>query len=359
MCIPYSTRTREEEFLSEEVNTGRSSVRSTRGGTHRARKRKARRARRATPKSVTTWRNRAVLTAAVVLGVLLVGVLAYATYAYFSVGAKLAPAKVEREAIDLVLDKQPVLADPNSGYTYVLLLGNDSTSGTTRSDTILLARLSKKDKSVLLLSIPRDTRTEVPGHGITKINHASSYGGVPLQIQTVQAFTGLPVNHYVQVDFVGFASIVDALGGIDMYVDRPVDYGQGIIVGVGMQHLNGAKALSVVRNRKAYADGDFGRIRTQQAFLSAVARKAAGERNFPRIASVINAAASHMKTDLSVAEIVGLFSEYRSAATKDIPSYTIPATTGTISGVSYVLPKEAETAALLEAIKRGEFPSKE
>ncbi|MCE5191383.1 MAG: LCP family protein [Actinomycetia bacterium] len=327
---------------------------SGRSGKHRQQK-----SRRARPKPARTLKKKEIIAVAAVLGTLVVGVLAFLAYEYFSVGAKLAPARVERKAIEAVLDDAPALGDPNSGYSYILLLGNDSTSGNTRTDTILLARLSSADKSVLLLSIPRDTRTEVPGHGVTKVNHASAYGGVPLTIETVQKLTGLPVNHYVQVDFVGFASIVDALGGIDMYVDRPVDYGQGIIVGTGMQHLNGAKALSVVRNRQAYSNGDFGRIKTQQAFLSAVARKAAAERNFSRLTSVMNAGANHVKTDMSVADIVALFGEYRGAASKEIPSYTIPATTGTISGVSYVIPKAEEMKALLEAIQRGEFPSEE
>ncbi|MHB1340855.1 MAG: LCP family protein [Coriobacteriia bacterium] len=336
------------------AKTVQSRSRSTRGpGRHRAT-----RARKSAGSPVSRRNKRSLRVGAAVVGLLLLGLLSYAAYAYFSVGAKLAPAKVERQAIERVLDEEPVIGDPNAGFSYVLLLGNDSTSGNTRTDTILLARLSEKDGSVLLLSIPRDTRTEVPGYGTTKINHASAYGGVPLTIETVKGFTGLPVNHYMQVDFVGFESIVDALGGIDMYVERPVDYGQGVIVAAGMQHLNGAKALSVVRNRKAYADGDFGRIRQQQAFLSAVARKAASERNFSRIASIIGASADHVRTDLSIAEIVSLFGDYRGAASKDIPSYTIPSTTGTISGVSYVIPKEDETRALLEAIGRGEFPAK-
>lgn len=331
-------------------NGERTRSRSGRAGKHRQQK-----SRRPRPKSARSL-NKKLIVVVAILGTLVVGVLAFVAYEYFSVGAKLAPAKVERKAIEAVLDEAPALGDPNGGYSYILLLGNDSTNGNTRTDTILLARLSSADKSVLLLSIPRDTRTEVPGHGITKINHASAYGGVPLTIETVQNFTRLPVNHYIQVDFVGFASIVDALGGIDMYVDRPVDYGQGIIVGTGMQHLNGAKALSVVRNRKAYSNGDFGRIKSQQAFLSAVARKAAAERNFSRLTNVMNAGANHVKTDMSVADVVSMFGEYRGAASKDIPSYTIPATTGTISGVSYVIPKVDEMKALLDAIQRGEFP---
>ena len=291
---------------------------------------------------------------------LAIGVLAYLGYTYASVSSKLAPEPEERERIAEVLDNPPHRPSGPTGpeFTYILLLGNDSRSvhSQARTDTIILARLSKSDGSVALLSIPRDTRTEVPGHGVTKINHAGAYGGVPLAIETVKRFTGLPVDHYVQVNFRGFKTIVDMLGGVDMYVDRPVDYGQGIVVDTGMQHLNGTQALAVVRNRKAYPEGDFARVRNQRAFLAAVARKALTTGQLTSLPGILAETSDNIDTDLSIAEITSIARRYGRALQEDAPGYTVPGSTATLGGVSYVIPDDDAASALFEAIGRGETP---
>lgn len=279
---------------------------------------------------------------------------AYAFYRYFDVRGNIAPPKVERKKIAVALDQTPK-KEPDA-FTYVLLLGNDTRrpGAWARSDTILLARLSNKDKSVLLLSIPRDTRVPVPGHGMTKINHASAYGGAALEIETVKKFTGLPVNHYVQIDFDGFDTAVDAMGGVDMYVDRRIATPSGW-VGPGVAHLNGAAALTVVRNRK-YADGDFSRARNQQRFLSAVFKKLAAGRDPGQLARIATLVSDQVETDMTMIQMLDFFKAYKSAANSDIPAYTVPGRATSIDGVSYVLPNEAEARALFEAIKRGETP---
>lgn len=291
---------------------------------------------------------------------LVVGIAAYIVYTYVSVSSKLAPEEEERKRIEQVLDEpaRPPRGTTAPEFTYVLLLGNDSLGGQSqaRTDTIILARLSASDRSVVLLSIPRDTRTEVPGYGVTKINHAGAYGGVPLAIETVKLFTGLPVHHYVQLNFAGFKTIVDMLGGIDMYVDRPVNYGQGIVVDTGMQHLNGTQALAVVRNRKAYPEGDFARARNQRAFLSAVARKAAAADQLTKLPRLLAESADNIGTDLSIADITSLVRTYGEALQGDTPGYTVPGSTATIGGVSYVITDDGAASALFQAIGRGETP---
>lgn len=284
-----------------------------------------------------------------------VGALAaYALYGYAQVRDDIAPPEAERAKISRALSEPPrPQRDP---YTYVLLLGNDARSPGTRarSDTILIARLSSLDKSVLLLSIPRDTRVPVAGKGMTKINHASAYGGVALQIDTVRKFTGLPINHYVQIDFAGFGAAVDAIGGVDMYLDRQISTREGWI-GPGVEHLDGAAALSVVRNR-GYSDGDFSRVRTQQRFLTAVMKKLAIERDPARIARYVSIVSSEIETDMTMGEMLDFLRAFRSAAGANIPSYTVPGSPARVDGVSYVIPDEAGARALFESIKRGETP---
>jgi LCP family protein required for cell wall assembly len=294
-----------------------------------------------------------------VLSVIVVAV-GYAVYGYLAVGAKLSPGTEDLKRIEAVLDSPPEQSVETTAavFTYILLLGEDrhGSAARARSDTIILARLSEADHSVALLSIPRDTRTRVPGYGLTKINHAAAYGGAPLAIETVKAFTGLPVNHYVLIDFDGFKTIVDLLGGVDMYLDRPVNYGQGVVVGTGMQHLDGSRALAVVRNRKAYPEGDFARARNQRALLSAIARKASAVENLAVLPRILMDSADRIETDLSIGEITSLLRRYRDALQGDLPGCTVPGTSETIAGVSYVVADESAARTLFDAIRRGEPP---
>lgn len=291
--------------------------------------------------------------------VVLAAAIAYAVYTYLGTSRSLAPSAEIRDELATVLDERPAPGTEGEQFTYVLMLGDDRRPGQSRarSDTIVLARLDSQNQSMLLLSIPRDTRVNVPGYGMTKINHAAAYGGAPLAIRTVKEFTGLPVHHYALIDFAGFGSVVDALGGVEMKVERPTRTTDGRLVEPGVHLLDGTEALAVVRNRKGHADGDFGRIRAQQAFLSAMARRAAQPANATRLPSVVQTAAGHLETDLSLRQITSLVMEYRTAAGGDMPGYTVPGSTGRIDGVSYVIPDEARANALFAAIARGETPS--
>jgi LCP family protein required for cell wall assembly len=264
---------------------------------------------------------------------------------------------MDREAVAAVLDAPPDLNSTESTDTgtYVLLLGNDrrASQGWARSDTIMLARLDAKTDSVSMVSIPRDTRVEVPGHGTTKINHASSYGGPALAIQTVKLFTGLPVHHYVQVDFEGFEQIVNAVGGVRINVRVPVKAGDRVLVSAGLQTLNGKNALLYVRDRKGYASGDFARINNQQTFLLALAKQIAKTNNFARLPGILDATSKHVETDMSITKLVNMAARYRGIDSSTLRTATVPGKTGTINGVSYVLADEAATAALFADLADG------
>jgi LCP family protein required for cell wall assembly len=293
---------------------------------------------------------------AVGAAVIVLALVGFAVAQYMSIGSKMQPPKQERARIQAVLDAPP--AQEKSPFVYVLLLGNDHHPGErwTRTDTILLARLDTRDKAVLMLSIPRDTYTEVRGHGLTKINGASSWGGVPLTIETVKRFTGLPVNHYVEIDFQGFQQVVDDLGGVDMYVSRPVNYGNGISVHAGQQHLNGTEALEVMRNRHAYGDGDFARMNNQQLFLKSIARKMAAPSSLVKLPGALNAVADHVQSDLSASDMISLVRDYRVADSSKVKSYTIPGQPKMIDKVSYIVPDMARAKALFDAIRAGQIP---
>lgn len=307
-----------------------------------------------------TARNRRIIIAvAATLGIVAVAAAVYTGLTYSNVSEELAPPPAEEKAIEQELDA-PVVESPKEEPSYMLFLGNDRRPGQgwARSDTIMLARLDPNDGSVSMISIPRDTRVAIPGHGTQRIAHATALGGPALAIKTVKQLTGLPVNHYAQVDFRGFASIVDAVGGVKMTVDKATTSPEGVYVPAGKQVLNGSRALAFVRNRKGYARGDFQRMKNQQAFLFALARQASKPKNFTRLPKIIDSTSKNLQTDMSIGELMSLAGQYRGIEKKDMRAKSAPVSGRMIGGASYQILKEAEFKAMLADLEDGGFEPK-
>ncbi|MBS3180129.1 MULTISPECIES: LCP family protein [unclassified Pseudoclavibacter] len=166
----------------------------------------------------------------------------------------------------------------------ILLLGSDSrapgspsimTDLGSRSDTMMLVHIPADRSDVQIMSIMRDSWLAIPGHGEAKINAALSFGGVPLVVQTVEGLLGQRINHVAVVDFDGFAGITDALGGVTINNDVAFNssHMKGKTFEAGPITLTGEEALAFVRERYAFTDGDYQRVRNQQAWLKAVLDK--------------------------------------------------------------------------------------
>jgi LCP family protein required for cell wall assembly len=174
------------------------------------------------------------------------------------------------------------------GTTY-LLVGSDSRQGLTRqqqldlgtgraegrrTDTIMLLHIGSGPN--LLLSIPRDSLVEVPGHGVTKINAAFAYGGPRLLVKTIERATGIRVDDYVEIGFAGFVNVVDAVGGIEICPKRAMkDPQANLDIKKGCQGVDGKVALGYARSRHTSGLGDIDRARHQREVVSAVGHKAA------------------------------------------------------------------------------------
>ncbi len=136
------------------------------------------------------------------------------------------------------------------------------------ADTIILTRLHPESGDLALLSIPRDTLATIPGHHQTKINHSLSYGGSELLVETVEDFTGCPVDYYIGFDFQAFINIINLLGGIEFYLDRDFVFADSILE-AGQQKLDGEEAFAVIQSRRDPM-GDVDRVKRQQRFLGAM-----------------------------------------------------------------------------------------
>ncbi|MEU9018352.1 LCP family protein [Actinomadura sp. NPDC048394] len=186
-----------------------------------------------------------------------------------------------------------------------LLIGSDRRSDMpsmgARSDTIMLVHLSGRDGRVSVIALPRDSWVPIPGHGNGKINAAFSYGGPKLLIRTVEQLTSVRVDHYAALDFGGFVKMTDALGGVDVTVEkRTYDPMHNRVWPAGHQHLDGVQALDFVRQRWNLPGGDLDRIKRQQAFLHALADRALDTRNPLKIDRFIRAATHSVTVDDSV-----------------------------------------------------------
>jgi LCP family protein required for cell wall assembly len=144
----------------------------------------------------------------------------------------------------------------------------------TRTDVMIMLSFDPATNELGMLSLPRDTRVHIPGHGTEKLAHAHAYGGPQLAIETVSEFLDVPIHYYVRTNFAGFISMVDILGGVDLQIDEHMYYEdptQDLVINIpaGLHHFDGAKALDLVRYRQ-YWDGDIGRVKMQQRLINAL-----------------------------------------------------------------------------------------
>jgi LCP family protein required for cell wall assembly len=180
-----------------------------------------------------------------------------------------------------------------------------------RSDTMLLLHLDPTDASISMLSIPRDTQVQIPSEGTVKINHANVAGGPALAAQVVsKTLNDVPVDRYVRVSTDAFRELVDLLGGVRVYVPKPMSYTDQtqklkIDLKQGWQTLNGSQAEQFARFRND-AYGDIGRVQRQQALLKALRGQLINPMVIPRIPRILTAMQKYIDTNLTPEEILAL-----------------------------------------------------
>lgn len=219
-------------------------------------------------KKKRVWRKVLVgVLVVVVLGVLGVGVYLWNVGRTFD-------DKANQLSDEQVFGTQPPTGNKQEGGTNILLLGSDepmknvdvNSSRGLRSDSIMVMHLPENGSNVQVMSIPRDSWVNIEGQGKAKINAALSYGGLPLAVKTVSDFIGTPIDHVAIIDFQGFKGLTDSLGGVRVNSEQAFTQ-NGYTFTKGENLLNGDQALTFVRERKKFKDGDFQRARNQQAFI--------------------------------------------------------------------------------------------
>jgi LCP family protein required for cell wall assembly len=266
---------------------------------------------------------------AVVCGVLALLLLggAGAAALYLTLSANISEVDIDAE---LGRDRPPDVPD---GSLDILVLGSDSRAGANRvhgrpggerADTAMVVHLHEHRKSATIVSIPRDTLVSRPacpraGGGTepaaerTMFNESFTVGGPACAVKTVEAMTGMRMDHYLEVDFHGFEKLVDALGGVEVTLAEPIrDSDSKLDLTAGTHRLDGEQSLALVRTRKSVGDGsDLGRIQLQHAFIRALADevRGVGVLSSPRrLYAMADTATSAVTTDSALASVSALTS---------------------------------------------------
>ena len=227
----------------------------------------------------------------------------------------------------------------------VLIMGVDKREDDVgRSDTLMIATIDPRLDQATLLSIPRDTRVKIRGLGYDKINAAYSYGGVDLTESTVENFLGIDIDHYVMIDTSSFVKIIDAIGGVDidvekrMFYEDPWDDNGGLVIDLypGQQHMDGKTAVTYVRYRDS--EGDIGRVKRQQAFMAACMDKITSPEIVPRIPKIVREIIDAVETDMSLRQLLELAGSLKAAQQNGLETDMVPGYPLYIDDISYWIP---------------------
>ncbi|MBE3127263.1 MAG: LCP family protein [Candidatus Atribacteria bacterium] len=236
----------------------------------------------------------------------------------------------------------------------ILIVGCDEMENHGRADTIVFLSISPKTKDALILSIPRDTRVEIPGRGMDKINHAYAFGGESLISETVSSFLDVPIHFYAVVDFNGFVYIIDELGGVEIDVEKEmyyVDKAGGVEINLhpGKQILDGEKALQYIRFRYDKL-GDLGRIKRQQKLALAVIKKMINFDSIIKIPQISEGMKEYIETNIEARDTVTLANLFRGVNQEKFRIETVQSKPVYIEGISYLEPNVEEVQQKVKSL---------
>ncbi len=224
---------------------------------------------------------------------------------------------------------------PGSPAFNMLILGIDARKNEpSRSDVMILANINSKTRKVVLVSIPRDTRVEIPGVGYTKINHAHILGeikggnhqGTMASLQVASNLLNCDIHCYIKVNFEGFKDFIDSIGGVEIELEEPVKLTfAGVTLPAEKQNLDGDTALKLVRERFSLPDGDFGRQKLQFFLLQALAKKLLAPKYIPMIPDLISQVKHNvLDTNLTESDAVSLAWMFKGIPSGDVAHLSVP-----------------------------------
>lgn len=259
------------------------------------------------------------------------------------------------------------VSSPGFGQPYyVLLLGSDSRSedgSVSRADSIMLCRVDEAEKQVTFISLPRDLRVDIEGHGKGKLNAALAYNGVSGIIDAVSDLAGVPISYYACIYFSGFEGLVDDLGGVTVKVPEGTYY-KGVTVPAGdAVEIDGEEALVLARCRHgnppdqgAYARGDYQRTENQRNLMKAIVKKIMKQPIF-MVPGQVYTVSKCIETNMPAWKMAQLALVMRGMDADSMYSASAPASGEYIGGVSYQILSESAWDAMMRRVEAGQDPN--
>ncbi|WP_409290608.1 LytR family transcriptional regulator [Peribacillus sp. SCS-37] len=289
-----------------------------------------------------------------ILGIIILLLIAAGGAYFFSVYKSLTSAvETMHQPIDRkVSDKRgkAVTLEKKEPFSVLLLGVDERKNDRGRSDSLIVLSVNPNKNSVQMLSIPRDTRTEIAGKGTQdKINHAYAFGGVEMAMNTVENFLDIPIDYFVQINMEGFKEIVDSVGGVTVNNDLDFTAG-GYHFAKGPVTLDGKKALAFSRARYEDPRGDFGRQLRQRQIIQGVIQEGASLSSLTGYGDIFKALGNNVRTNLTFDQMVDIQKNYRGVR-NNIEQNQINGTGTKIDKIYYYIVPEEERARLQAHLK--------
>lgn len=284
-----------------------------------------------------------------ILGLIVIGLGIYLFTVYSSFTSTLDEMHepIDREASEKRATDQELSLTDKDPFSVLLLGVDEREDDRGRSDTVVVMTINPEEKSTKMVSIPRDTYTEIIGRGTTdKINHAYAFGGIEMSLATVENLLDIPIDYVMQVNMEGFKDIVDAVGGVEVNNTMAFDdYPAGTI------QLNGDEALGYVRMRKQDPEGDFGRQNRQKQVIQAIMKEGASVNSLLNYKDIFTALGDNVRTNMTFDEMMDVQSNYRDAIGTVDQMIVEDGRGETINGIWYYIMDDAELAEIQSALK--------
>ncbi|WP_341961951.1 LytR family transcriptional regulator [Planococcus maritimus] len=280
------------------------------------------------------------------LVVLAGGVYAYNVYSNFTETLDTIHEPVDRKTPSV--ERAEIVKFDEQDPFSVLLLGVDEREDDRgRSDTMVVMTINPKTESTQMVSIPRDTYTEIVGRGtMDKINHAYAFGGIEMSMDTTEKLLDIPIDYVVQVNMEGFEDIVDAVDGVTVNNSLAFDGFQE-----GEIDLNGEEALDFVRMRYEDPRGDFGRQDRQKQVIQGVMKKGASINSLWNYKDIFDALGQNVRTNMTFDEMVDVQRNYQDAVANVDQMIVEDGYGETINGIWYYMMDDAELAEIRSTLK--------
>ncbi|TYR72633.1 LytR family transcriptional regulator [Rossellomorea vietnamensis] len=277
------------------------------------------------------------------------GIFAYFVYDSLNDAADTMHIPIERDKSSKRTDE--VKFDDRQPFSVLLMGVDEREDDAGRSDSMIVLTVNPDKESVKMLSIPRDTLTDIVGHGTEdKINHAYAFGGPEMAMDTVENLLDIPIDYFVQINMEGFKEIVDAVGGVTVQNDLNFSYG-GYDFPEGELTLSGNEALAYSRMRYEDPRGDFGRQQRQRQIIQGVIREGASVSSIWKFDNILDALGKNIKTNMTFDEMSDIQKHYKEAA-RDISQIQIQNGQGTrIDNIYYYIIPDEELSSIQDEFK--------